>query len=399
MKGLRLFVSLLLFSTITYAQGSGTPSTLRVLTDANGYLAIVGGAQTSPLSQPTVFSNTRLKTDASGYLLVVITGGTITGPIFAPTQADCSVVSYSFVGRTTTGLNSHAANTWNLCGGGTLGLSGNTTDVTSSLQLTVPKLLFSTNLGSINPASNGVFTLLDTAGTSFGRLQLGGTTSSFPAIKRSSTTIAFRLADDSADAPISFSTGTSSANIDTGQDFRFIDNTRHIIWISRAHISSTADGRIILRNAALDNFDLLQFGGTSTSFPSLKRSTTNLFIRLADDSAAGGLGFVSLAISGTAPTVPVACTTPTVTWSNGTATFQMDVGTTCAAVTTLSFTMPAATNKWSCDAKNLSNSATSTPWQSAGTTTSVTITNYSRTTGIAAAWTDGDDILFTCTGG
>lgn len=37
-------------------------------------------------------------------------------------------------------------------------------------------------------------------------LQLGGTTSSFPALKRSSTTIAFRLADDSADAPISAST-------------------------------------------------------------------------------------------------------------------------------------------------------------------------------------------------
>ena len=52
---------------------------------------------------------------------------------------------------------------------------------------------------------NGNLALSNWAGTSFGLLQFGGTTSSFPSIKRSGTTAAFRLADDSADAPITCS--------------------------------------------------------------------------------------------------------------------------------------------------------------------------------------------------
>lgn len=135
-QGKMLALALSLTATTIYAQGSGTPNQLRVKTDANGYLLVAGLAQTNPVSQ-TVFSQTRLKTDANGSLLVVFTGGTSTSPIFGPTESSCATVAYSFTSRTTTGLNSHAANTWNLCGGGTLGLSGNTTGVTVSLPLLI----------------------------------------------------------------------------------------------------------------------------------------------------------------------------------------------------------------------------------------------------------------------
>jgi hypothetical protein len=127
-----ILASLILSSSLANAQ-TGTPSTLRVRVDANNYLILTGLAQTSPISSPTVFSNTRIRTDSNGYLAVVLQGGTISGPIFGPIETDCSAVAYSFTGRTTTGLNSHAANTWNLCGGGTLGLSGNTTNITAAL--------------------------------------------------------------------------------------------------------------------------------------------------------------------------------------------------------------------------------------------------------------------------
>lgn len=60
--------------TTLYAQSSGTPSQLRVKTDANGYLVAAIGAQTNPLTQST-FSQTRLKTDANGYLIVAIGSG------------------------------------------------------------------------------------------------------------------------------------------------------------------------------------------------------------------------------------------------------------------------------------------------------------------------------------
>lgn len=64
-------------------------------------------------------------------------------------------------------------------------------------------------------SSNGIATLSNNANTDFGRLQLGGTTSSFPAIKRSSAALAFRLADDSADAAITSAAVTSSSTVKT----------------------------------------------------------------------------------------------------------------------------------------------------------------------------------------
>ncbi len=58
----------------------------------------------------------------------------------------------------------------------------------------------------------------------FGLLKFGGTTSSFPALKRSTTGLLVRLADDSADAPIS----TSALN-NTGASFTFNGHTCTIV--------------------------------------------------------------------------------------------------------------------------------------------------------------------------
>ena len=66
------------------------------------------------------------------------------------------------------------------------------------------------NNSQIKSGSDGNFTLYNNAATAFSLLQFGGTTSSFPAIKRSSATLAFRLADDSADAAISALSITTS---------------------------------------------------------------------------------------------------------------------------------------------------------------------------------------------
>ena len=52
-----------------------------------------------------------------------------------------------------------------------------------------------------------------------------------------------------------------------------------------SNIFSATDGNLLLRNSSLTDFDRLQFGGTTASFPSLKRSTNTIQIRLADDSA------------------------------------------------------------------------------------------------------------------
>lgn len=58
-----------------------------------------------------------------------------------------------------------------------------------------------------------------------------------------------------------------------------------IYWTGRSVLTSPANGNIRLTNQAGTDFGLAQFGGTTSSFPALKRSTTGLIARLADDSA------------------------------------------------------------------------------------------------------------------
>ncbi len=58
-----------------------------------------------------------------------------------------------------------------------------------------------------------------------------------------------------------------------------------IIWNARSGIYSPSDGVLQLVNQAASDFNRLQFGGTTSSFPALKRSAAILVARLADDSA------------------------------------------------------------------------------------------------------------------
>lgn len=56
-------------------------------------------------------------------------------------------------------------------------------------------------------------------------------------------------------------------------------------WNGRSQFQSPADGVIELINAAASDFNRLQLGGTTSSFPALSRTSAGLRARLADDSA------------------------------------------------------------------------------------------------------------------
>lgn len=58
-----------------------------------------------------------------------------------------------------------------------------------------------------------------------------------------------------------------------------------ITWTGKTTLSSPSDGILLLRNDAGNDFNRFQLGGTTSSFPAFKRSTTGLIARLADDSA------------------------------------------------------------------------------------------------------------------
>lgn len=124
------------------------------------------------------------------------------------------------------------------------------------------------------------------------------------------------------------------------------------------------------------------------------RNAAGVFGPLAGHS----FGLTSKAWINTAPTNPVACTTPTVTWSNGTAVFQIDVGSSCGT-STLVVTLPAVTNAYMCSATNVTTSATAAVEMTASTATSATFTNYTRTTGAALNWANGADVRIMCSGG
>lgn len=56
-------------------------------------------------------------------------------------------------------------------------------------------------------------------------------------------------------------------------------------WDSRGVMSAPSDGVILLQNWATTDFSRLQFGGTTSAFPALKRVLAGLSVRTADDSA------------------------------------------------------------------------------------------------------------------
>ena len=61
-----------------------------------------------------------------------------------------------------------------------------------------------------------------------------------------------------------------------------------------ARLQSFTDGNMRLSNNASTGWGLLQFGGTTSSFPALKRSSAALVVRLADDSADADLTVAGL---------------------------------------------------------------------------------------------------------
>lgn len=123
---------------------------------------------------------------------------------------------------------------------------------------------------------------------------------------------------------MSATTGTFTSTLVTG-------TAAAIGWSGQSLLKNNADGVIQLSNNAATDFGRLQFGGTTSSFPSLKRSGVTIQARLADDSDFADLrastvtavgfsgpltGNVTGNVSGSAATVTSASQTAITTLSN-----------------------------------------------------------------------------------
>lgn len=167
-------------------------------------------------------------------------------------------------------------------------------------------------------------------------------------------------------------------------------------------LGPSADGVVRISNAAGTDFGRLCFGGTTSSFPAIKRGGNGLQVRLADDSAASGLGVgalhiganTTLLLTQTAPTIASGFgTSPSIPSNNGSMAFTVNVGTGGTASSGV-ITMPAALTGWIVRVENMTanaaNRANVATVQTATTTTSVTIQNQTVSTGAAVAWSASD---------
>lgn len=102
----------------------------------------------------------------------------------------------------------------------------------------------------------------------------------------------------------------------------------------------------------------------------------------------------TLVISSTNPVIASGFgTAPTITGAN-TAAFKVVIGTGGAAGGTI--TLPAAANGWVVQAFDVTAGTTLFLQQTGSTTTSISVTSFSITTGLAANMSAGDVILFMC---
>jgi hypothetical protein len=155
-------------------------------------------------------------------------------------------------------------------------------------------------------------------------------------------------------------------------------------------VNGTDYWRVLGANANLvavtDN--TIDIGAAGATRPRTGYFGTSIVVPTVNATTAYQLNGV-MAVSQTAPTATTFCTSPSIQNANGTAAFTVNVGTGCAtSVGTI--TMPAALTGWVATCHDVTTPAGNYVEQTGGTTTTITLQNYSRTLGTALNWTASD---------
>lgn len=124
----------------------------------------------------------------------------------------------------------------------------------------------------LKSSADGYVELFNNAATGFTGLRLGGTTVSFPMIKTAGANIEFKTADDSG-----YVLASASGFAVRGSGSFYTANA--------SVMTLGTDGYAIFRNNAGTDFTGIRLGGFANTFPMLKKNSTSLETKLADDSA------------------------------------------------------------------------------------------------------------------
>lgn len=164
-----------------------------------------------------------------------------------------------------------------VAGVGTFGGSVTATNYTTG----VGGYLYFNTRGSFQAPGDGVFAFYNNAATGFDRLQFGGTTSSFPALKRNTTRLEMRLADDSNYAPFGAS------------DFLVLSNSGALIFGASADTRLLRDSAHVLAQRNGTNAQTFNIYNTYTDAANYERGfvrfASNIF-EIGTETAGTGVG-------------------------------------------------------------------------------------------------------------
>ena len=226
--------------------GMGTSSLLQLSTEAVGLSRTVNLA--AGATNPRLFNEVYTINNSGAQT------GTLTGLFLNATETALNGITHNLLDLQVGGVSRFlVANNGGLSLNGTVNAQGNLiSGATQDIGFSSRSLLSS--------PSNGVLTIKNAAGTDFSRLQLGGTTSSFPAIKRNGAAIDFRLADDS---------GYCNANIgNLNANFCVYEGGRIYLNLTAARLAVQSTGVTIATAESLNNHasSILDIRSTTQGF-------------------------------------------------------------------------------------------------------------------------------------
>jgi len=372
------------------------PNNKAISNTASGFVIEAAGAQ--------VFGNYALSNAGSGFLSSTATGSqsvdhnfignTAIGNTFHGYQTD--VTSSVPVLRVTLSGNRFEGNvssamylnyaqffsvTGNLC------INNNTAGTNAEIEL----------LGATNNISiTGNTILVNTTANSAGVQLYGGITSTLTDIAISGNDITGGINSQG------FGIEANTANSTTVKRLSIVGNViatvNHGISLRATAAGDVWDDIAVIGNTITDvAADYLRFSGTNANQITKARAIGNSGGITIDANTVlienfGNTWNVAL----TAPTISSGFgTSPSVTQNAGYRSFSINVGTGGAASSGV-IGLPAAAHGWSCAVADVTTPAGNSTVQIGSSTTTVTVTNFSRTTGLATAWPASDILQVSC---
>lgn len=408
--------------------GSGTVLALANAPTISGTTTFSGGITASGLSSGTVASNSYIGLDASNHMVLAgssgstamsaLTGATGANSIDGATNTQTWTWNTLAAGTglsLTSSSTAAASNTQTLLNVGLTGANGTTTQTTTAAAISNAHTgTSSTNVALSLSASGGTTNIAESIPSGFVTI---GTTTPLATPYNSQTGIVTIQGNQNASfvglVVRNLSSGSASSPTvmvqNDGTDYTGFQvqpttgspagsglyyASKAITFLSDITVSGGGTDPIRFQSGGYSNATSMQI--TAGNPGSVQVDTTSTVTNAALNINGGVAVGSNLTFSATAPTVSSGFgTSPTFGTGSTATSWDLNVGTGGSATSGV-ITMPTTAHKWTCDVHDETSASTLVTVVSAQTTTSITLTSYSRTTGLSTAWNASDVVMGNC---